>query len=82
MAVLVGFKHLGRIHGEDALGCISEVLLSLLDGDDSASTDARHTLDTLTLEPVIEAHSGGQRLVMTSAQSPSQAGVDVIAEIT
>ena len=81
MAVLVGSKQLARIQGDDAPGRITEVLLSLPDGDDNASTDARHTLDTLDLGPVVKARSGGQRLVIASAQSPSEAGVDVIVEI-
>ena len=59
MAVLVGSKHLARIQGDDALGRISEVSLSLPDGDDNASADARHILDTLDLEPVMEAQSRG-----------------------
>ena len=57
------------------------MLLSLPDGDYHASADARHTLDTLDLEPVSEAQSGGQQLVIASAESPSQAGVDVVVEI-
>ena len=57
------------------------MLLSLPDGDDNALADTRHTFDTLDLEPVVEAQSGGQRLVIASAHSPSQAGVDVIVEI-
>ena len=67
MAVLVGSEHLTRIQGDDAPGRITEVLLSLLDGDDNASASARHTLDTLDLEPAVEAQSGGQRLVIASA---------------
>ena len=55
--------------------------MSLPDGDDNASADARHTLDTLDLEPAVEAQSRGQQLVIASAQCPSQAGVDVIVEI-
>ena len=49
MAVLVGSEHLAQIQEDDAPGCVTEVLLSLLDGDDNASADARHTLDTLDL---------------------------------
>ena len=45
MAVLVGSKHLARIQGDDAPGRVTAVLLSLPDGDDNASADARHTLD-------------------------------------
>ena len=81
MAVLVGSKHLARIQGDDAPGRVKVVLLSLPEGDDNASTDARPTMDALDLEPVVEAQSGGQQLVIASAQSPSQAGVDVIVEI-
>ena len=57
------------------------MLLSLPDGDDNAPVDACHTLDTLDLEPVVEAQSGGQRLVIASTQSPSPASVDVVMEI-
>ena len=78
MAVRVGSKQLARIQGDDAPGRITEVLLLLPDGDDNASPDARHTLDTLDLEPVVEAQSGGQRSVIVSAQSPSP---DAIVEI-
>ena len=81
MVVLVGSKHLARIQGDDAPGCITAVLLLLPDGDDNASADARHTLDTLDLEPVVEAQSRGQRLVIASTQCPCQAGVDVIVKI-
>ena len=67
MAILVGSKHLARIRGDDAPSRVTEVLLSLPDGDDNASVDARHTLDTLDLQPVVEAQFGGQRLVIASA---------------
>ena len=33
-------------------GSITEVLLSLPEGDDNVATNARHTLDALDLEPV------------------------------
>ena len=81
MAVLVGSKQLAQIQGDDAPGGITKVQLSLPDGDDNVAAGARHTLDTLDLGPVVEVQSGGQRLVIASAQSPSQAGVDVIVEI-
>ena len=81
MAVVVGSKHLARIHGDDALGHVTAVLLSLPDGDDNASADTCHTLDTLDLELVVEAPFGGQRVVIASAQSPCQAGVTIIGEI-
>ena len=55
--------------------------MSLPDGDDNASADTRHTLDPLNLEPVVEAQSGGHRLVIASAQCSGQAGVDVIMEM-
>ena len=48
MAVLVGSKQL-------ALGRVTEVLLSLPEGDDNVAADARHTLDALDLGPVVEA---------------------------
>ena len=81
MAVLVGSKHLAHIHGDGAPGRVKAVLLSLPERNDNASADARRTLDTLDLELVVEAQSGGQRLVIASAQSPSQGGLDIIAEI-
>ena len=55
MAVLVGSKHLARTQGDNAPGRVTEVLLSLPDGDDNASADARHTLDGLDLDAVVEA---------------------------
>ena len=69
MAVLVGSKQLARIHGDDVPGRVTEVMLSLPDGDDKVAADARHTLymHTLDLGPVVEAQSWGQRLVIASA---------------
>ena len=64
MAVLVGSKQLVRIKGYDAPGRVTEVLLSLPEGDDNVAADARHTLDTLDLGPLVEAQSGGHRLVV------------------
>ena len=55
--------------------------MSLLHGDNNASTKARLTLDPLHLEPVVEAQSGGQRLVIASAKCPTQAGVDVTVDV-
>ena len=81
MAVLVGSKQLLPIQEDDAPCRITEVLLSLPDSDDSMAADARQTLVTLDLGPVVEAQSPRQRLVITSAQSPSQGSVDVIVEI-
>ena len=45
------------------------------------AADARHTLDTLALEAVVEARAGGQRLVLASARGPGRDGVDVIGEV-
>ena len=45
------------------------------------AADARHTLDTLGLEAVVEARAGGQRLVLASARGPGRDGVDVIKEV-
>ena len=59
MAVLVGSKQLARVQGDTVPDRITEVLLSLPDGDDNASADTRHTLDTLDLGPVVEAQSSG-----------------------
>ena len=81
MAVLVGSKQLARIQGDDAQGHITEVLLSLPEGDDNVAVDARHTLDALALRAVVEAPSGEQRMVIASAKGPGLAGVDVIGEI-
>ena len=81
MAVLVGSKQLARIQGDDALGCITEVLLSLPEGDDNVAADARHNLDALGPEPVVEARSPGQHMVIVSARSPGPARVDVVGEI-
>ena len=55
MAVLVGSKQLVRIQGDDAPERITEVLLSLPEGDDHFAADARHTVDALSLETVVEA---------------------------
>ena len=63
------------------LGRITEVLLSLPEGDDNVATDARHRLDVLDVEPVAEARSGGQPLVIALARSPGPASMDVIGEI-
>ena len=65
MAVLVGSKKLARIQGDDALGRVTEVLLSLPEGDDKVAADAHHTLDALDLGLVVEAQSGGQRFSAT-----------------
>ena len=81
MALLVGSKQFARIQGDDAQGRITEVLPCLPEGDDTMAANARHTLDALGLEPVVEARSGGQRMVITSARSPGLAGMDVVGEI-
>ena len=47
MVVLVGSKHLARLHIDDTRGCVTAVLVSLLNGHDNASANACHTLDTL-----------------------------------
>ena len=39
VAVLVGSKQLARIHGDDAPGRITEVMLSLPEGDDNVAAD-------------------------------------------
>ena len=80
LAVLVGSKQLARIHGDDAMGRVTEVLLSP-ECDGSVAAHARHTLDALDLGPVVEARSGGQGLVVASAQTPGQARVAVIWKI-
>ena len=63
-------RYVARIQGDDALGHITEVLLSLPEGDENVAADTRHTLDALGLEPVVEAPSGGHRMVIASARSP------------
>ena len=81
MAVLVGSKQLARVQADDAQGNVTEAMFSLPEGDDNVAADARHTLDTLGLAAVVEARSGGQRLVLASARGPGLDGVDVIGEI-
>ena len=70
MAVLVGSKQLARVQGYDAQGHVTEAMFSLPEGDEHVAADARHTLDTLGLEAVVEARAGGQRLVLASAGGP------------
>ena len=70
MAVLVGSKQLARVKGEDAQGHVTEAMSSLPEGYDIVAADARHTLDTLGLAAVVEARTGGQRLVIASARGP------------
>ena len=81
MAVLVGSKQLARVQGDDAQGHVTEAMFSLPEGDEHVAADARHTLDTLGLEAVIEARAGVQRLVPASAGGPGRDGVDVIGEV-
>ena len=81
MAVLVGSKQLARVQGDDAQGHVTEAMFSLPEGDDHVAADDCHILDTLGLAVVIEARAGGQRLVLASARSPGQDGVDVIGEV-
>ena len=81
MAVLLGSKQLARVHGDDTQGHITGAMFSLPEGDDNMAADARHTLDTLGLAAVVEARTGGQRLVLASARGPGLDGVDVIGEI-
>ena len=81
MAVLVGSKQLARIQGDDAQGHITEAMFSQREGDDNVAADACHTIDALSLKAVVEARSGGQRMVLASARGPGLAGVDVIGEI-
>ena len=81
MAVLVGSKQLARVQGDDAQGHVTEAMFSLPEGDEHVAADARHTLDTLGLEAVVEARAGGQRSVLASAGGPGRDGVDVIGEV-
>ena len=74
-------SELALVQGDDARGRVAAVMLSLPDGDDTASAEARLTLDPLHLEPVVGARSGGQRLVLTSAECPAQAGLDVLVYV-
>ena len=75
MAVLVGSKQLARVQGDDAQGHVTEAMFSLPEGDDHVAADARHTLDTLGLEAVIEARAGGQRLVLAPPGARSRTGL-------
>ena len=81
MAVLVGTKQLALIQGDDTPGRGAAVLLSLSDGDDNASAEARLTLDPLHLELALEAKSSGQRLVLASSKCPAQADVAVLVDV-
>ena len=81
MAVLVGSKQLARIQEDEAQGRVTEALFSLPEVDDNVAADTRHTMDALGLKPVVEGRSGGQRMVLASANGPGLAGVDVVGEI-
>ena len=81
MAVLVVSKQLAWVQGDDAQGHVTEAMFFLPEGDDNVAADARHTLDTPGLAAVVEARTGGQRLVLASARGPGLDGVDVIGEI-
>ena len=81
MAVLVGSKQLARVQGDDAQCHVTEAMFSLPEGNDNVDADGRHTLDTLGLAAVVEARTGGQRLVLASATGPGLDRVDVIGEI-
>ena len=81
MAVLVGSKQLARVQGDDAQGHVTEAMFFVPEADDNLVADARHTLDTLGLASVVEARTGGQRLVLASATGPGLDGVDVTGEI-
>ena len=70
MAVLVGSKQLAQIQGDDAQSHITEALFSLSEGYDNVAADAHHTIDALGLTAVVEARSGGQRMVLASATGP------------
>ena len=50
MAVLVGPKRLALLQGDNVACRVAAVLLSLRNGNDSASADTRLTLDPLQLE--------------------------------
>ena len=78
MAVLVGSKRLARVQGDDAQGHVTEAMFSLPEGDDNVAADARHTLDTLGPAAVVEARTGGQRLVLASTRVPAFDGFDVL----
>ena len=78
---MVGSKQLARVQCDDAQGHVTEAMFSLPEGDEHVAADARHTLDTLGLEAVVEARAGGHRLVLASARGPGRDGVDVIGEV-
>ena len=74
MAVLAGSKQLARVQGDHAQGHVTEAMISLPEGDKHVAADARHTLDTLGLEAVVEARAEGQRLILASAGGPGRDG--------
>ena len=45
------------------------------------AANASHTIDALGLKAVVEARSGGQRMVLASIRGPGLAGVDVIGRL-
>ena len=81
MAVLVGSKQVAGVQGDNAQGHITEAMFCLPEGEDNVAAVVRHTLDTLGLAAVVEARSGGERLVFASARGPGLDEVDVIEEI-
>ena len=81
MAVLVGSKQPAQVQADDAQGHVTEVMFSLPDGDKHVAAAARHTLDTIGLEALVELRAGGQRLVLASSGGPGRDGVDVIREV-
>ena len=81
MAVLIGPKQLALVEGNNAHGRVALVLRSLLYGDDNVPAEARLRLDPLHVEPVVEAPSSGQRVVLAPVACPAQAGVDVSVDV-
>ena len=81
MAALVGTKQLGLLYAAEQHGLVMAVLLSLPQRSDGASAEARLALEPLRLEPVVEARSGAQQLVVVMDQCPQQEAVDVLIAV-
>ena len=56
-------------------------MFSKSEKDNNGAADAHHTLDAPGLAAVLEARTGGQRLVLVSMRGPGLDRVDVLGEI-
>ena len=77
IAVLVASK-VARTQEDDTLGHMTEVLLSLAEGQDNLDADPPNILNALGMEPAVKARSGGQPVVIASAPSSGPAAMDVV----